>query len=292
MACYDPMPGQLIELNGKRKVVMLPRTRESEKNIALPCGKCIGCRLDKARDYALRCWHESLLHDQNCFITLTYSDENLPHASTLLPSHFQKFIRRLRKKTSDKIRFYGCGEYGSPEKTERPHYHSIIFGYDFPDKKLVHIRDGNRVYTSRVLASLWPYGTHEIGSVTYQSAGYVARYILKKQNGQYGSALYEETGRLPPFTRMSLRPGIGHDYYKKFRHDFFPNDYAVSPDGRKVAVPGYYRRLLERDDPALSETLRQARVEKAKDNPDNIPARLDARHKCKVSQSKRLTRQL
>jgi hypothetical protein len=41
----------------------------------------------------------------------------------------------LRKKISPlKIRFFHCGEYG--DKTRRPHYHALIFGYGFPDKKL------------------------------------------------------------------------------------------------------------------------------------------------------------
>lgn len=125
------------------------------KFIQLPCGQCIGCRLAHSRDWATRCVHEAHMHDHNCFITLTYSPENLPEGGTLVRKHFTDFMKRLRKALSVddiSIRFFGCGEYGS--KLERPHYHAIIFGYDFPDKTL-HKAGRFNLFRSSLLERCW-----------------------------------------------------------------------------------------------------------------------------------------
>lgn len=292
MPCYHPVPAQqyVHPSTFKNTVKLIARDQAYKANLYLPCGLCIGCRLEQAKESALRCHHESTLHYENCFITLTYSNQEIPPYESLVHEHFQKFIRSLRKKTQEKIRYYMCGEYG--EKTQRPHYHAILFGFDFPNKKLVNIRNGNRVYISDLLSEVWTRGTHEIGSVNFNSAGYVARYILKKHKGQRGLIAYSEQNRIPPYTRCSLKPGIGHDYYEKNKTDFFPRDYAVLPDGRQTSVPRYYQRLLERSDPALAEKLKKARIAKAKENFDNSPGRLRDREICKISQTNRLVRQL
>ena len=299
MPCYKPLHGY----HGPGGITFQKIHSFGFSHIDIPCGRCIGCRLDKARDWALRCYHEASLYDNglnNSFITLTYDDENLPPHDSLKKIHFQKFIRALRKKTKQKIRYYMCGEYG--DLNGRPHYHAILFGYKFPNCKLVNIRNENRVYTSPFLSQMWKYGTHEIGSVTYQSAGYVARYILKKQNGEYAEREYAipdpETGELTgqqkqhPYTQMSLKPGIGKKWYDKNKSDLFPHDYAVAPNGRKCPVPTYYRRLLEREDPELANELRTNRIEKCSDNPDNTPDRLEVREFCKQKQAERLKRNL
>lgn len=298
--------------------------------LQLPCGRCIGCRLEKAKQWALRCHHEASMYKDNDFITLTYATEHLPKNYSLDKDAFPKFIRALRKKTKrqtkeNPIRYYMCGEYGNiccehggwtehaiiekPEilkcnvcTTGRPHYHAIIFNYKFPNQKLVSIRNKNRVYTSDLLTKLWPYGGHEIGNVSFTSAGYVARYILKKQNGEFAerdySVINTETGELtnekvtPPFTTMSLRPGIGESWYKRFKMDLFPHDYAILPDGRQTPVPTYYRDLLKKDDPGLYQQLRALRIEKARNNPDNTPERIETRHYCQLQKAKRLKREL
>lgn len=269
----------------------------------LPCGRCVGCRLDKSRDWALRCYHEAQLYDygiNNCFITLTYDQEHLPYDGSLVKSHFQKFIRSLRKKTKQKIRYYMCGEYGS--MTQRPHYHAILFGYRFPDETLYTIRNENRVYKSQLLDDTWQRGVSEIGSCTFQSAGYVARYVMKKQNGEFAQREYAipdpitgEIGELlkqPPYTCMSLRPGIGQRWYEKNKGDLFPHDFAVLPDGSKAPVPDYYRKLLKKDDPVLWNKLRDERIEKCKNNPDNTPERLAVREIVKQKKADRLTRSI
>ena len=147
--------------------------------IWLPCGQCIGCRLQRSREWAARCVFEASRHEHNSFITLTYAPECLPEDGSLHYEHFQKFIKRLRKRLwryedDLKVRFFMCGEYG--EQFSRPHYHAIIFGYDFPDKVFWSRNNGYPLYRSRMLEELWPFGYCTVGDVTFESAAYVARY--------------------------------------------------------------------------------------------------------------------
>lgn len=148
--------------------------------LRLPCGQCVGCRLERSRQWALRCVHEASLHDSNLFVTLTYDDEHLPEFNSLYYPDFQKFMKRLRKKFSrENIRFYMCGEYG--ETTLRPHYHVILFNFDLPDRRLYRrSHSGDHLFTSEILTKIWGKGFCPFGNVTFQSAAYTARYIMKK----------------------------------------------------------------------------------------------------------------
>lgn len=281
MPCYKPLlayhaPGGIT----------FNRKNSFGTPIELPCGRCIGCRLDHTKAWAIRCWHESQMHEDNCFITLTYDDYHVPQNDSLKKSDFQKFIRALRKQTGKKIRYYMCGEYG--DTTSRPHYHAILFGFDFPDKTLWNIRNETKVFRSSLLEKIWDLGHSEIGNCTYQSAAYVARYIMKKISGEAAAEHYGK--RIPEYTGMSLRPGIGYNWYKKYKNDVFPCDFLVTPDGRQMPVPKYYRRLLATEDPELHETLRAARVAKAEASPDNSWQRLAAREQCQLSKAERLKR--
>lgn len=199
-----------------------------------------------------------------------------------------------------------CGEYGNATQENnfiaRPHYHALLFGFAFPEQKLVNVRNQNRVYISPLLTKLWKHGSHEIGSVSFTSAGYVARYVLKKQNGEYGLREYAimdpSTGeitdqqKIHPYTNMSLKPGIGKTWYEKFSSDLFPQDFAVLPDGRQCPVPTFYRNLLKISNPKLWESLRENRIEKAKFDPNNTEDRLAVREFCKQQQAERLKRDL
>ena len=304
MPCYKPLEAYytgMFNPSGKPRITFNPEkaTRPFAK-MDLPCGRCIGCRLAKSKDWAIRCMHESQMHIENSYLTLTYDDNHIPPNRSLLKSDFQKFIRALRQSTKLPLRYYMCGEYGSKcEKHEtkdcpecgplqRPHYHAILFGYGFPDKTLWQIREKNqRVYRSAELEKHWHHGNSEIGAVNIRTAGYVARYIMKKQNGSRAKNHYGE--RLPEYTQMSLRPGIGKTWYDQFKNDIFPADEVVF-DGRKHQTPSYYRLLLSREDPELYEQLRELRIEKAKDNPDNTESRLATREICKQKQADRLER--
>ncbi len=239
------------------------------------------------------------MHDYNSFITLTYNNDHLPEGGSLQKIDFQKFIRALRQKTLVKMRYYMCGEYGG--ETQRPHYHAILFGYQFPDLTLWNRRRGNQVYRSKILESIWTNGNSEIGEVTFQSAAYVARYVMKKQNGEPAKSHYaivdrstgEITGnRIPEYTNMSLKPGIGRSWYDKYKNDVFPEDRCVTKDGRTYQTPRYYRELLEKEDPELYEELKKIRIEKARDNPDNTKKRLAVREAVQKAKLDRLKRTL
>lgn len=173
------------------------------------------------------------------------------------------------------IRYYHCGEYG--EKKGRPHHHAALFNFQFPD--LVHSRTtpaGYPVFTSAILAELWPYGRHEIGDVTLESAGYVARYILKKVGGPAARSHYELLE--PEYTTMSRRPGIAANWFKKYQNDIYPGDFVAMEGGFKALPPKYYDKKYELTNPEEFATLKAARKERAKNNPDNTPERLAVRH--------------
>lgn len=238
----------------------------------MPCGQCIGCRLDRARDWSVRCLHEAKMHEQNSFITLTYSDENIPAGNTLVYRDFQLFMKRLRK-TVGPVRFFMCGEYG--EQTERPHYHAILFGYQFPDLQYWGKSPaGYPVYRSAILETLWTHGNSLVGSVSRESAGYVARYCLKKVTGKDADEHYK--GREPEFARMSLKPGIGASFFEKHTADILPNDYIVT-DGIKVPVPKYYEKLYKGVDLDDVKYTREQYAQRHASN--NTPERLAVRER-------------
>lgn len=242
--------------------------------LEVPCGTCLGCRLDRARSWAVRCAHEAQLHDENAFITLTYAPEHLPKDHSLDVKHFQDFMKRLRRSEYGRqIRFFHCGEYG--EKTSRPHYHACLFGIDFDDKEVVSVnKQGQPLHKSAKLSKLWPWGHSSVGTVTFQSAGYCARYITKKITGEAAESHYEwvdqETGEIhklkPEYTTMSRRPGLGKEWFERFKSDVYPHDYVVI-DGKKHPPPRYYDKLLEEDDPAMFERVKNARIERANSRP-------------------------
>jgi len=297
MPCYRP----ITAFHTTGGSITFNRSQSFGIELQLPCGRCIGCRLEKAKEWALRCSHEASLNKSglnNSFLTLTYAPEHLPQDGNLKHEDFQIFIKRLRHKTKKKLRYFMCGEYG--DETNRPHYHVILFGHTFVDQKLVNVRKGNRVYTSQLLDKAWRKGGCEISGVTFKSAGYVARYILKKQQGDPAETfkryviINPETGEMKSrkleYTQMSLKPGIGKKWYEQNYSDCFPHDYCVLPDGRQTSVPGYYRDLLRKSDPALWDKLRNDRIEKSKSNPNNTPARLVVRESCKRAQTQKLSR--
>jgi hypothetical protein len=215
----------------------------------------------------MRCLHEASLHQDNAFITLTYSDSNLPRGGSLDYSDFQNFMKRLRKRVGTKVRFYCGGEYGQEQM--RPHFHACLFGYDFPDKLYYKkTESGESIYTSKLLESLWPLGLSSIGNVTFQSAAYIARYCVQKVTGDLAEAHYrvvtedgEIIDRVPEFNHMSLKPGIGKPWLEKFRTDVFPRDYVVV-NGVKTKPPKYYDRLFEKEDPgSFSEIVAQRELD-------------------------------
>lgn len=208
-------------------------------------------------------------------------------------------MKRLRKEIAPrKVRFYHCGEYGSGPG-QHPHYHACLFGYDFPDKYLFRTVRGVNLYRSPLLEALWPDGFSTIGDVTFESAAYVARYIIKKQTGDQAKQHYQHVthdGEIlqlqPEYTTMSRRPGIGKDWFDKYQTDVFPND-SVIIKGREQKPPRYYANLYEHTYPDEMEQIKLKRKEKSKLlRKDSTPERLAARQEVKQAQVNLLKREL
>jgi hypothetical protein len=256
--CFGPLTGYYAkDLNstGKRSIVFDPRASFSGVAIAIPCGRCAGCRLERARQWAMRCMHEARMHKDNCFVTLTYRNECLPDNGFLVRRDTQLFFKRLRKARYPGIRYFGSGEYGSLNK--RPHYHILLFNCDFPDKKYVSKgkRDGEFYYSSAELAELWPLGSNLLGAVTFDSAAYVAGYVMDKVNGKMADSHYEVYDadglihrRPAEFSMISRGSAIGSGYYDKYGHEVYAHD-SVVVNGREVRPPRAYDLRFGLTDP-------------------------------------------
>lgn len=305
MACYHPLKGFKLPLktvNGKDdyKVTgydaacvvsddlqswtplgFIPTKTQSHvltEFIDIPCGQCIGCRLKRSRDWATRCMLEASYHRTSSFLTLTYSDLNLPfneyidsdgvinQKSTLVKDDLQRFWKRLRKnldsKDLPKIRYFGCGEYGS--RTARPHYHAIVFGLDVPDKKEFRKSgSGFMVYTSDWLNSIWKKGLVFVGSVTYESCQYVAKYVVKKLTGD-NADVYERYNFEPEFNVFSNRPGIGRDWFDDHAFSIYDRDELILKDGKTVPPPRYFDKCMDDLDEELMCGVKDRRADVAK----------------------------
>jgi hypothetical protein len=285
MPCYHPIKG----FRTPDGVVFAERSRHDILgDINIACGQCVGCRLERSRQWADRVMHEAATSTSSCFVTLTYDDSHLPPDNSLNHKHFQLFIKRLRKHFHPvKPRFYMCGEYGS--QTNRPHYHACLFNVHFPDK-IPHAKTsaGSLIYTSAILSKLWPFGHSSIGDLNKQSAAYTARYCMQKITGQM--AQYHYSGRTPDYNRMSLRPGIGATWFARYHADVFNRDYVVS-NGTPGRPPKYYDKLHKRLDQVAHEATQYGRHIKALPlKSDNTPERLLVKEtvaKARIRQLKR-----
>lgn len=302
MPCYHPIKGfRSREKNssGKRNIVFSHTQGFTDMEVTIPCGQCIGCRLERSRQWAIRCVHEASLYENNCFITLTYSPENLPSDNSLHKDHFQKFMKRLRKAFGQKIRFFHCGEYG--ENFARPHYHACLFNIDFKDKELIRNQRNIKLYKSKTLEKIWPYGYSTIGDVTFESAAYVARYVTKKVTGKKALEHYTtidySTGQIlnersPEYVTMSRKPGIGKPWLEKYQTDVYPDDFIVLRN-KKLKPPKYYNSQYEinhPDDYAKIKYKRKQNAEKSQDN--NTRERLEVREFIQNEKLKQLKREI
>lgn len=286
MACFHPMEAYRFRYrsgNYSAPMFSLPNDLPvwlslgaKLERIALPCGQCIGCRLEKSREWAVRCCYEASLYKDNCFITLTYDDDHVPANMSLNKKDWQDFMKRLiadvnykRKKKGlpyKKIRFFMCGEYG--ERTFRPHYHAILFNHEFDDLKTVTKMTEHglsRYEHSETLFRLWGKGIVSVGDMTFESAAYVSRYCLKKINGP--EAEWHYFGRMPEFSLMSRCPGIAKVWWDKFKSDVINNDCTFSR-GKRAPVPRYFDKLLGKIDEELLRQIKDERASKVKDTYD------------------------
>lgn len=250
VACFHPILAKRTPLGG---VVLVRKMDDSFYDLShepdtlwLPCGKCIGCRKARAREWALRCTLEASQHDRLCWSTLTYDDAHLP--PTLQRRHLQLWFKRMRKRLgSVGIRFFATGEYG--ERTFRPHYHAILFGLE---------------ESSSVPQAAWPHGFVRVDPLTPAAISYVAGYCSKK----LGWSDYDREERIdyatgevykyqPPFVQMSRRPGIG-GAARAFRASW--RSYAVL-NGRRMPVPRFLHASWREG--ATDEDVKQLEAERA-----------------------------
>lgn len=343
MPCYSPLKGWKDKDTGGISF----RANGNWEKMEVACGQCLGCRLDHARMWAMRIVHEASLHEfdhGNSFVTLTYRDkiectgeqlakgQHIPGDWSLDKAHFQKFMKRLRKHYGQKIRFFHCGEYGNRCQhgidlelvrcplcvVGRPHYHAILFNCSFDDLEPYNEKFGEVRYTSPTLERLWGYGFVDVGSVNFESAGYVARYALKKVNGVQADSHYfwlDYDGVMnfvePEYCTMSRgRPcrehdrtdpdcercsgGIGAKWFARYHRDCFPSDEVPVPgEGVVKKVPRYYADAMEAIDPILLEAVKERRQEFRRENASEYsPERLMSKYKVKKAQVATLSRSL
>lgn len=308
MPCYHPLKlyrakaGRNKE-TGRWPLVSNPRFGLLDQVVEVPCGRCIGCRLERSRQWAVRCMHELKSHDQSAFLTLTYKDP--PPGGSLVLKDLQDFFKRLRKAIHPiKVRYMACGEYG--EQLGRPHYHVILFGYDFPDKvPFKKTGSGCQTYISLQLEHLWGHGMTNIGDVTFESCAYVARYVTKKVNGDAAEDHYTvidpETGeifhRKPEFIVMSRKPGIGAVWVHKYQDDVIAHKGRVLSNGHLVTMPRYYEKRLvrTREDEVLTIKARRVNVSRETKLAKPLefgPDRMAVKEECQQLRFKKLPRPL
>lgn len=239
----------------------------------LSCGKCHGCRGEQARQWAVRCVHEAQLHEQNCFVTLTYAKA----PECLDAEDMRLFLRRVRARFG-RVRYYYAGEHG--ELNGRPHFHALLFGVDFHDRvPWGESPSGFSMDRSATLEALWPHGFSSVGDVTFKSAAYVARYVMKKVGDNLSEA----------FCRMSRMPGIGARWYELFGSDVRKGQVVI--DGAQMQAPRFYMRRLKAEKPFVYRRVMALRDQAARDGiPEQLPGRLEARSAVALarrSQSKR-----
>lgn len=303
MACYHPMKGFIVGKteNGKKDLKVVPYDTEclfqplgSEvwechghvldrlvvqgrvvtDFVPIPCGQCVGCRLEHSRQWAVRCMLESEYHEDNYFITLTYDEDHIHRTEyidqdtgeillnngTLVKKDVQDFIKRLRRyfdyRDSEGFRYFCCGEYGA--KSARPHYHMIAFGLKLDDLKLWKETPLGNYYTSELLTCKWKHGHVIIGAVTFESCAYVSRYIMKKQTGKRAD-IYESFNINPEYVVMSRNPGIGKRYFEDNFDSIYPTDHIVLSGGRLSTPPRYFDKLMNDIDEELMNTVKEKR---------------------------------
>lgn len=275
MSCFHPIEAWDLTVDFEhdlQRVISFrpPRADDRQKYIQqgrllqLPCRKCVGCRLAKSREWANRAVMEQLYHDGSWFLTLTYDDEHLPPSypcdpatgeilsvhATLVKRHVQDFLKRLRFNTGQRFRYFAAGEYGS--QTYRPHYHLLLFGLQLNDLSVISNNfAGQPYYVSDMITKCWSNGIHILGPVTWQSASYVAQYTMKKATHGFDPRYYDVAAIQPEYQTMSLKPGLGYQYYVDHPDIFDYNYFSVSTPqgGRKMIPPEYFRKLYRIDHP-------------------------------------------
>lgn len=316
MTCFYPMQAMQLDSltkSGKKHIVFLSDSDarnypDKGRLLVLPCGRCHGCRLERSRQWGIRCEKEiqtvEAAGGKCCFLTLTISPQELntrDNPNTLVKADFQNFMKRLRKRVTDpddkefyihkdhRIRYFHCGEYG--EESDRPHYHAILFNYYFNDTVLYDIVNGHRLFTSKKLDKVWKLGHATVGSATFESCAYVARYIMKKKFGKQKS-YYSDRNIIPEYVTMSRRKGIGKTWLDEYLQDVYPSDRIFLSDKKVFCQPPkYFDSVFENINPTSYALIKEKRKAKALERADdNTPERLDVKQKILLEKIKILKR--
>lgn len=306
MRCFHPITAYKTD-NGD---VIFHDRNGRDRCLQIRCGQCIGCRISRSEDWAVRCVNEKSLYDSSVFLTLTWDDkkmEALKRSTPISLDHrpFQLFMKRVRKAREvmfvdveefasrpgrqwkrhavcvhrPRMSYYMCGEYG--EQLRRPHYHALVFGLEFLDKQVIRTNPFT-LWRSAELERLWPFGYSSIGAVTLETAQYVAGYVVDRKTGKDADAHYsvvdvrtgEVTNLAPEYGRMSLRPGIGSRFFERYHSEVSVRDSAVV-NGKEYKPPKYYDKKLERlDGFRLDENLFERYKTAQEMQADSTPARL------------------
>lgn len=276
------------ELSGKQ--LKYEDLMYNPKVMLIPCGQCIGCRIRQREDWTTRIELEARDYpkEEVWFITLTYDDEHVPgmivktgeimrkvqytwkpgekrpsSVQILLYEDIQKFLKRLRKAYRGKLRYFVAGEYG--EQTARPHYHMILYGWRPTDLKNLYKIHHNGYYTSKWLEDLWGMGQIQIAQAVPETYRYVAGYVTKKMyeiDGKKANEYYE-LGQTKPFACMSLKPGLGDNYYQKHKAEIWRQGYIQCTNGKKAQIPRYYEKQMEAENPQRLWRIKQNRQKNA-----------------------------
>lgn len=263
----DGSPGRLVsfDVNRAQSARMAQiRAGEIPESFLIPCGKCINCRRNKGFQWSRRLMMESDAYDEKdmCFLTLTYNDFCLPSDGLLHPEHSSAFLKVLRESLRRRdpgvsLRYFLAGEYG--DQFDRPHYHLILFGYNFYEgaKLAGYGSDGLPLFSHPLLDKAWDKGFASFGSVTPASMQYVAGYVTKKFRK-------DNQKEVPPFIRMSTRPGIGNRFLLDHK-DSIIRDGGFCLKGRFYALDGDSFRFMIRngfmsEDDQIISRIKKSRI--------------------------------
>lgn len=231
--CVFPMIARLCSISNR---IVFCR----DGDLQLPCGKCHECIAKRALEWATRCKHELSMHEENCFLTLTYDDEHKV-SDVIIFRDFQLFMKRLRKKIKRPVRYIVSSEYGT--NFQRPHFHCILFGYS-PRDQVYHstTSKGSRIYRSAELEALWTYGYSSIGQANEATAFYIASYALSSSKHEVQLADGEIID-VQDTMKASKNPAIGLEFFKKY---YLYEIERCRQD--KTVLPRYYEKKLSEFD--------------------------------------------
>lgn len=293
----------------------------------IPCGNCIGCRLEYSREWANRGYLEAKCYKNNYFVTITYNEENIKTneeiidrdgitytndgewKGTLVPKDLTDFIKRLRRimereyNQKSGIRYMACGEYG--EQNERPHYHIIFFNLNLPTDSFYNPKIINEeiYYQNKIIEKAWKKGISNISEASWNNIAYTARYITKKLKGKGAEEYYATKGQEKEFLRVSRMPGIGKPYYDKYKKEIYQNDEIIIKNKEGVISckpPHYFDDLYEKEQPERMKKIKRKR-EKEQRNREKIKdektsktriQQLEVEERTKIMQGKQLRRSM